>query len=52
MNLFELKGKTCIVTGGNGGIGLAYAKGLLKAGATVAIWGRNAEKNKKALQSL
>jgi NAD(P)-dependent dehydrogenase (short-subunit alcohol dehydrogenase family) len=49
MNLFDLTGKVCIVTGGNGGIGLAYAKGLLKAGAQVAIWGRNAEKNKTAL---
>ena len=52
MNLFDLTGKVCIVTGGNGGIGLAYAKGLLKAGAQVAIWGRNAEKNKTALQTL
>jgi NAD(P)-dependent dehydrogenase (short-subunit alcohol dehydrogenase family) len=52
MNLFDLTGKVCIVTGGNGGLGLAYAKGLLKAGAQVAIWGRNAEKNTKALQSV
>ncbi|MEP0134402.1 MAG: SDR family NAD(P)-dependent oxidoreductase [Eudoraea sp.] len=52
MNLFDLTGKVCIVTGGNGGIGLAYAKGLLKAGAQVAIWGRSAEKNKTALQAL
>jgi NAD(P)-dependent dehydrogenase (short-subunit alcohol dehydrogenase family) len=52
MSLFDLTEKVCIVTGGNGGIGLAYAKGLLKAGAQVAIWGRNDEKNKTALQTL
>lgn len=55
MNLFNLKEKVAIVTGGNGGIGLAYAKGLVKAGAKVAIWGRNSAKNelaKKELESL
>ena len=52
MELFDLKDKVAIVTGGNGGIGLAYAKGLVKAGAKVAIWGRNEEKNKSAKKEL
>ena len=32
MNLFDLKGKTALVTGGNGGIGLGMAKGLAAGG--------------------
>jgi NAD(P)-dependent dehydrogenase (short-subunit alcohol dehydrogenase family) len=41
-----------IVTGGNGGIGLGMAEGLLDAGADVAIWARNATKNEAAAASL
>jgi NAD(P)-dependent dehydrogenase (short-subunit alcohol dehydrogenase family) len=52
MNLFNLDDKIAIVTGGNGGVGLAFAKGLVKAGAKVAIWGRNAVKNQDAVQEL
>ena len=33
----SIKGKVAIVTGGNGGIGLATAVGLAKAGASVVI---------------
>lgn len=49
---FNLTGKVAIVTGGNGGIGLAMATGLAKAGADVAIWARNPEKNLKAVEAL
>lgn len=50
--LFDLTGHTALVTGGNGGIGQAYARGLLRSGASVAIWGRNEDKNARALEEL
>lgn len=52
MDFFNLEGKVALVTGGNGGIGLAYAKGLVKAGARVAVWGRNESKNTTAVEAL
>lgn len=47
-----LDGHCAVVTGGNGGIGLGIARGLLDAGASVAIWGRSEIKNRDALTSL
>jgi NAD(P)-dependent dehydrogenase (short-subunit alcohol dehydrogenase family) len=47
-NYFDLTGKVGLVTGGNGGIGLGMAEGLAQAGASVAIWGQNPEKNAAA----
>lgn len=52
MNPFDLKGKAALVTGGNGGIGLGIAQGLARAGADVAIAGRNAAKNAAALKAI
>jgi 2-deoxy-D-gluconate 3-dehydrogenase len=52
MNLFDLKGKAALVTGGNGGIGLGMARGLAAAGAIVAIAGRDKSKNAQALKAL
>jgi 2-dehydro-3-deoxy-D-gluconate 5-dehydrogenase len=50
--LFGLKGKVAIVTGGNGGIGLGMARGLADAGADIAVVGRNEEKSKAAVADL
>lgn len=49
---FDLTGKAAVVTGGNSGIGLGMAEGLAAAGANVAIWGRNEQKNAAALEKL
>jgi len=40
------------VTGGNGGIGLGMAEGIVSAGGSVAIWGRNEAKNEAAVAGL
>ncbi len=52
MNPFDLTGRVAIVTGGNGGIGLGMATGLINAGATVVLAGRNAAKGKAAAKEL
>ncbi|MBY6414358.1 glucose 1-dehydrogenase [Rhodococcus sp. BP-252] len=48
-NPFDLTGRTAIVTGGNQGLGRAFAFGLAAAGAKVAIAGRSAERNEKVV---
>ena len=47
---FRLDGKTALVTGGNQGLGKAFALGLAEAGARVAIAGRRAEANEAAVE--
>lgn len=51
-NLFDLGGRVALVTGGNGGIGLAIAIGLGQAGAKVMIAGRNEAKGAEAIETL
>ena len=51
-NPFDLTGKAALVTGGNGGIGLGMAEGLAAAGAKVAVWGQNPQKNADAEATL
>ena len=49
---FDLAGRVVLITGGNGGIGLGVAQGLVESGAEVSIWGTNADKNAAALETL
>ena len=50
--LFDLAGRVAVVTGGNGGIGRGIALGLAGAGASVAVLGRNEQKNQQVLSEL
>lgn len=49
---FDLSGQVALVTGGNGGIGLGMAEGLVLAGAAVAICGRDPDKLDAAVERL
>jgi NAD(P)-dependent dehydrogenase (short-subunit alcohol dehydrogenase family) len=49
---FDLNGKVALVTGANTGIGLAFARALGQAGASVAVWGRSTERNAAAIAEL
>jgi gluconate 5-dehydrogenase len=50
--LFDLSGKTALVTGGGRGIGLAIAKGLAEHGADIAIISRTKEQLNVAAQGI
>jgi 2-deoxy-D-gluconate 3-dehydrogenase len=52
MNLFDLKGKVAVITGGNGGIGLGMARGIASCGAAIVIAGRDEQKAASALEAL
>jgi NAD(P)-dependent dehydrogenase (short-subunit alcohol dehydrogenase family) len=52
MDLFDLSGKTAVVTGGSRGIGHMIAGGLLQAGARVYISSRKADACAAAVQDL
>src|SRR5829696_2544105 len=47
-----LADRAVLVTGGNGGIGLAMAQACGRAGAQIVIWGRNEVKNAEAVAAL
>ncbi len=50
--LFDLKGKVAVVTGGGRGIGKFIARGLAEAGADLAIASRKVEKCREAAAEL
>ena len=50
--MFDLSGRVAIVTGGNGGIGLGMAAGMVEAGASVVIAARDRKKNEEAVSRL
>jgi gluconate 5-dehydrogenase len=50
--LFDLTGKTALVTGSSRGLGFVFARGLAHAGATVVLNGRNTETLQQAVSQL
>src|SRR5262245_31719369 len=48
----DLKGRTAVVTGANGGLGLETARALAGAGATVVMAARNQEKARAAIEDI
>jgi NAD(P)-dependent dehydrogenase (short-subunit alcohol dehydrogenase family) len=51
-NFFDLSGKVALVTGGNSGLGLAFAEGVAEAGGDVVLWGRRPDRNAAAVDRL
>jgi len=51
-HLFDLSGRTALVTGSTRGIGLAIARGLGRAGARVVVHGRDAARARDVAESL
>src|ERR1700757_3822495 len=49
---WDMTGKVVVITGGNAGIGLGFARGIAQAGGDVVIWGRRREKNEAAAAAL
>src|SRR6202051_1956656 len=50
--MFDLSGRVAVVTGGNTGIGLGIGRGIGAAGGAVAIWARNHDRNRQAVDDL
>jgi NAD(P)-dependent dehydrogenase (short-subunit alcohol dehydrogenase family) len=50
--IFSLQGRTAVVTGGSKGLGIALARGLAEAGASVAIVARHREELDKAVTEI
>ena len=52
MDLFDLSGRTALVTGSTRGIGYAFARGLIEAGARVIVHGRDPRAAEEAVSRL
>lgn len=52
LDTFGLAGKRALITGGNRGLGKAFAYALAEAGADVAIAGRDADRNAEVVAGL
>ena len=52
MNLFDLKNRTAIITGGAQGFGLDIAKRFLKSGSNVILWDNDEKELKKASETI
>jgi NAD(P)-dependent dehydrogenase (short-subunit alcohol dehydrogenase family) len=50
--MIKLEDRVFVITGGNGGIGLGMAEGIVQAGGRVVIWGRDEAKNAAAVETL
>lgn len=51
-HMFSCTGKVALVTGGNSGIGLGFAKGIARMGGDVAIWSNNPDGDTAAREQL
>jgi NAD(P)-dependent dehydrogenase (short-subunit alcohol dehydrogenase family) len=52
LDIFNLKGKVALVTGGSKGLGKAMARGLVEAGADVVISSRHEDELRTALEEI
>src|SRR5688572_14510785 len=52
LDIFDLKGKTALVTGGSKGLGKAMARGLAEAGADILISSRHEDELRPALEEI
>lgn len=49
---WDMSGKVVVISGGNAGIGLGFARGIARAGGDLVIWGRRKDKNDAAAEEL
>lgn len=52
MNVYDLKGRVAVVTGGAQGIGLAVVQRMISSGARVAIWDRDRDLLARCVEEL